>query len=159
VLALLAWASIGSAQRAALARAAETRPPVVGTPVTGGHDMARAMPTPVPPGPGPQPSLVFSQDRYDFGTLSVSGAPVEHALRVLNTGNADLRIGALATSCGCTTARLSADRIPPGESAELTVRYDPSAHPQPGNYMREVYIYSNDPQLPKAVFTITATTH
>jgi len=158
VLALLVWAIAGSAQRAALARAAETRPPVAGTPVSGGHNMALIPPTPVPPGPGPQPNLLLPHGSYDFGAMPVGGAAVEHSMRLLNTGDADLRVAGLATSCGCTTARLSADRIPPGESAELVVRYDPATHPQAGFYTREIYIYSNDPRQPKATFVITATT-
>ncbi len=152
------WGTLGAAQRSALARTAETRPPVVGTPVTGGHDMSFVPPTPSPRGSGPQPKAALSEKSYAFGTLSIQGQPVEHSLRILNTGTADLRITGLATSCGCTTARISADTIPPGESAEVVIRYDPSAHPQPGNYMREVYIYTNDPNQYKAVYTITATT-
>ncbi len=158
VLALITWAIVGAVQRTSVVRAAESRPPVRGTPVEGGQNMALVPPTPVPPGPGRQPRLMFSQDRYAFGTISITGGPVAHLFRVLNVGEDDLEIAAIATSCGCTTARISADRIPPGESAELVVQFDPSFHPQAGDYTREVYLYSNDPGRPKATLTIAVTT-
>ncbi len=159
VLVGVVWIVSGVVRRAALVRSAEARPPVRGTPLTGGMDMSFVPPTAVPRQEGPQPRLLLSEKEHRLGVLPINGPPAEYTFRVINIGAADLEITALTTSCGCTTARLSAQRIPPGESAELIVQFDPGFHRQPGNYVREVYLFTNDPRQPRAVVTISAATY
>ncbi len=65
-----------------------------------------------------------------------------------NTGDADLEIRNLVTSCGCTTANLSASIIPPGRRADLTVTFDPDFHVTKGGVVRLVWFATNDPTQP-----------
>lgn len=56
---------------------------------------------------------------YDFGQIHPA-RDVMHTFAVQNTGDADLFFGNLGTSCGCITAGLSSNVIPPGQRADLT---------------------------------------
>lgn len=78
---------------------------------------------------------------------------------VVNTGNKDLVINNVVTSCGCTTATLSHNIIPPGHRADLAVRFDAGYHPmKPGEQVtRVVWLRTNDPDTPVAEARLTAT--
>ena len=69
---------------------------------------------------------------------------------VKNTGNADLVIEKVSVSCDCTTAELEKNTIPPGESAELRVKFDPAEDNLFGDIQRIIYLRSNDPSKPEA---------
>lgn len=114
--------------------------------------------------------LELSAERYDFGKVSQSDGVVSTTFTVTNAGKNNLIIENLDTSCMCTTASLTYDGkegpvfgmsmhgsnpqgyslvIPPGDSAELNVYYDPLAHGKQDkpemDITREVTIVSNDP--------------
>lgn len=78
---------------------------------------------------------------------------------VVNDGTKDLVIGNVVTSCGCTTANLSHNIIPPGHRADLAVRFDAGYHPmKPGEQVtRVVWLRTNDPDTPVAEARLTAT--
>ncbi len=65
----------------------------------------------------------------------------------------------MATSCGCTTAKVSKEKINPGEEIELQVSYDTGAmsgdHAR-GEQERIIYIKSNDPINPQVEAMIYA---
>ena len=69
---------------------------------------------------------------------------------VKNNGNADLVIEKVSVSCECTTAELEKNTIPPGESAELRVKFDPAEDNLFGDIQRIIYLRSNDPEKPEA---------
>lgn len=82
---------------------------------------------------------------YDLGTVT-KGAEAVADLPVRNLGGAPLTVLAVSTSCGCTTATLSAETIAPGGDATLHVVYDSGAHEEDiGRIERHVFISSNDP--------------
>jgi hypothetical protein len=62
----------------------------------------------------------------------------------------------LVTSCGCTTAELSSNVIPPGQRADLTVTFDPDFHPTEGEVVRLVWFATNDPTQPWVEVRFTA---
>ena len=78
---------------------------------------------------------------------------------VVNTGNQDLVIDNVVTSCGCTTATLSHNVIPRGHRADLAVRFDAGYHTvNPGEQVvRVVWLMTNDPDTPVAEARLTAT--
>jgi hypothetical protein len=99
----------------------------------------------------PSPVITFDRIIHDFGTIPQKGGTVETTFEVRNEGNETLEIGAISTSCGCTSAKISSKIIKPGEKAILTVFFDPNFHPEPGGkFKRTVYIPSNDPKTPEA---------
>lgn len=77
---------------------------------------------------------------------------------VVNNGDHDLVIDNVVTSCGCTTATLSHNIVPPGRRADLAVRFDAGYHAvKPGQQVvRIVWLMTNDPDTPVAEARLTA---
>jgi hypothetical protein len=101
--------------------------------------------------------IELSATEFDYGTIPNTG-PVSQVFQVRNAGDGPLAIGGVSTSCGCTTAEVGSQQLAAGESADLTVTYDPLAHDgATGEFMRLVYIRSDDPDTPEASLTIRVT--
>jgi len=108
----------------------------------------------LPQAPG---RIELSATRFDFGTVPNTG-PVSHTFQVSNTGQGPLEITGVATSCGCTSAAVANGHLAPGASTDLTVTYDPLVHGgATGEFMRIVYVRSDDPDTPEANLTIHVT--
>lgn len=67
--------------------------------------------------------LVFETTTIDYGIVTKGSEPLR-TLNFKNTGNAPLLIKDAKASCGCTVPSYPQGAIMPGESAEITVRYD-----------------------------------
>ncbi len=105
------------------------------------------------------PKIEISPGSYDFKEIEF-GKIVNYTFKIKNSGNEILEIKRVATSCGCTTAKVSERKINPGQEAELLVVYDTAAmgdgpHGK-GNQERIIYIKSNDPNNPQTNVTISA---
>jgi hypothetical protein len=103
---------------------------------------------------GPQPRITASNPVYDFGTV-LEGTPVKHEFTVRNTGQADLIIGQVQSSCGCTVAQSDKKRLAPGEATQLPVTFD-TRH-EKGPATRRIDVYTNDPQTPDLPLTLQGT--
>jgi len=119
---------------------------------------------------GGRPVLTVTPENQDLGTIDASKGIVTTLFTVQNTGDGDLVINEMETSCGCTSAVLIANgkegprygmrghgswptgwsaRLRPGETAQLKVSYDPNAHGFfEGPVDRLIIVYSNDPNQP-----------
>jgi hypothetical protein len=104
---------------------------------------------------GGTPQAAVSPASYDFGQIGLD--PVTSTFTVNNPGNGPLQIENVTTSCGCTTAQISNQTIAPGQSASLTVTFDPQAHAgATGQFVRYVYLRTNDPTSPEVEVEIRA---
>lgn len=112
----------------------------------------------------------ISPSEYDAGNMPIGGGLVKHTYEIQNTGEDNLKISRIWTSCMCTTAKLRvgdresdefgmhdnplfwSEEIAPGETGYLDVSFDPAFHGPggTGNVVREVYLTTNDPQNKKA---------
>lgn len=97
------------------------------------------------------PKIVIDHPVYDFGT-ALEGQFVTHTFHIKNAGNADLLLNGLHTSCGCTAAAPSKERLAPGESADLKVTFDTRF--QKGHRVRTITLFSNDPASRTTVVTL-----
>lgn len=97
------------------------------------------------------PTISISEEEWDFGKIKEDERPV-HIFTIKNTGREELIISRVRSSCGCAATMLSSDNIQPGKSAELKVTFNPTGYN--GLVKKDIYIESNDPQLPKAKITI-----
>lgn len=106
-------------------------------------------------GGGSPPRIVVEPTSQDLG--EVPQKPLELTYTVRNEGGNPLRIEKVSTSCGCTTATVERDTIPPGESTELRVMFDPVEYNLYGKLLRIIYLRSNDPNNPEveAEFRVT----
>ncbi len=114
--------------------------------------------------PEERPQIVLEPQKADLGDVSAREDKVETSITIRNTGQQDLIVDGLSTSCGCTTVSVVnnsqegpvfgpgtppkgwSTTIRPGETAELRIYYDPNVHKDArGPMIREVYVSSNDP--------------
>lgn len=97
------------------------------------------------------PKISIDRKLHDFGEIPQFAGVVQTMFAVTNLGTETLTVGDITTSCSCTSATLSSYSIGAGESAELTVLFDPDLHEEPeGVFTRTVFIPSNDVNTPEA---------
>lgn len=101
------------------------------------------------------PKISFDRATHDFGEIRQFGGNVETTFTVRNAGAAPLEIGAITTSCACTSAKIASAKIAPGGETVLTVIFNPNLHEEPREkFKRTIFIPTNDPQKPEAELTI-----
>ena len=98
------------------------------------------------------PTIDFDTRVHDFGLVN-EGTPIRHVFQVRNKGTAPLALSSVATSCGCTSATLDVNTIPPGGSGPLEVVMDTHGERGPGT--RTITLSSNDPRQPTSTLEIT----
>jgi|SRR5690554_3077019 len=81
---------------------------------------------------GKFPVMSFESTTHDFGTIE-QGTHVEHVFKFTNTGDAPLVISSAKGSCGCTVPQYPKEPINPGETGELTVKFNGSGQNQRNN--------------------------
>ncbi len=120
-------------------------------PLHGIHDMQNMPQLPAQghavAGDVPQANVDLPLARWDWGTIPRQPV-VTQVFPIQNTGDQPLLISSVVTSCGCTTADLSASLIPAGQRADLTVIFDPDFHDTSGPVTRLVWLETNDPDMP-----------
>jgi len=99
------------------------------------------------------PKIDITPESWDFGKISESKLQT-HNFEVKNIGNETLFIKQVFTSCGCTTASISSNKLEPAESASLKVDFDPRGARTPGRFKRDIFIESNDPEHPTKIISI-----
>lgn len=96
------------------------------------------------------PHLVLPITEFDFGDIKQSGPIVSKNFEVVNDGTENVIIEKVLASCSCTTGKIDKQTIRSGETATLTVSFDPNYHFESyDQIMRTVTIYSsttNDPR-------------
>ena len=90
---------------------------------TAGPSLAAKTPVVETKPEGPLPTIAFSEEVHDFGTIN-EGEIVEHRFSFKNTGEAPLIIQNATASCGCTVPEKPKDPIAPGESGEILVKFN-----------------------------------
>ncbi len=89
-----------------------------------------------------KPKIEFESLVYNMGTFSADTAVIECYYKFTNTGNADLYIHQVFTSCGCTVASHNTAPIKPGESDTIKVTYNGKRN-APGNVRKRVTVHNN----------------
>lgn len=69
------------------------------------------------------PIISFKKTEHDFGKV-IEGEVVTYSFKFTNTGNTDLIIAKVSTSCGCTASNYPVDPIKPGDTNVVEVRFD-----------------------------------
>jgi hypothetical protein len=69
------------------------------------------------------PQIQFNQTEHDFGKV-IQGERVTYAFKFKNTGDADLVIGSISATCGCTATDYPRTPIKPGEENMIKVTFD-----------------------------------
>ena len=99
------------------------------------------------------PQLTFPSYSLDFGNVQEDTA-TEKEIVFTNTGKKELLVKSVRPNCACVTASVSKTSLKPGESATLTISFDPQD--RTGTQNKAVTLYSNDPKRPVQRLTFTA---
>lgn len=67
--------------------------------------------------------IEFKTDTIDYGTIE-KGADGVRVFEFTNTGNAPLLISEVKSTCGCTVPKRPEGPIMPGQTGEISVKYD-----------------------------------
>jgi hypothetical protein len=126
-------------------------------PIHAVHEMNQGPPIPFLPRGGAQPVIQIPETSYNFGSIGPQDV-VERKFIIRNTGEVPLTISRAYTTCGCTTAEITASVIPPGKVAEVTIIFDAGFHAEAAGQTvrRGLIIENNDPQHSKAEIWIQA---
>ena len=100
------------------------------------------------------PRLTCEQPVYDYGVCD-NKKDVEHTFVLRNEGALPLIVSQVRAGCGCTTAALNTNTIPPGGTANLAARL--TLRGIVGAKRASIYVQSNDPQSPVWTCSLTGT--
>jgi len=120
---------------------------------------ASALPPPLPTArsasPAAEPSLAqieFKNTTHDVGKV-FDHDPQEFTFDFTNTGEEELVITKVQSSCGCTAGALEKTEYAPGESGSIEVTFNPKG--KKGDQRRQLTVYSNDKGGREIVLTVT----
>lgn len=94
-----------------------------------------------------QAKIEFKSDTVDYGEIA-KGSDGVRVFEFTNTGNADLIISDVKSSCGCTVPEKPKDPIAPGKTGQIKVKYDTN---RVGPIRKTVTVYSNADEPIKAL--------
>ncbi len=83
-------------------------------------------------------SVRWLETTHNFGAFNEEMGPVSATFRFVNTGDEPVGIVAARASCGCTAPKYSREGIAPGDTATITVTYDPAG--RPGRFSKYVAV-------------------
>ena len=89
---------------------------------------------------GPLPVFKFSEESFDFGTIT-EGDVVDHVFSFVNQGEAPLIISSATASCGCTVPVWPKAPIAPGKQGEIKVQFN--SRSKPGVQNKTVTVTAN----------------
>jgi rhodanese-related sulfurtransferase len=90
-------------------------------------------------------SISVHPAEYDFGIITKEKGVVNTIFSLSNTGNENVMIEEISTSCGCTSAKVSENTIAPGKTISLDVFFDPNFHKEPqGRFSRTVFLQTSE---------------
>lgn len=129
---------------------------VTNQPVLAIHEMAEGPPILFLPASQAQPKIQIPEKSFNFGMIGPQDV-VEQEFIIRNVGDAPLTISRAYTTCGCTTAEISATIIPPGKVATIKLIFDAGFHDTSGQTVRRgLIIENNDPQQSQAEIWVQA---
>lgn len=97
--------------------------------------------------------LVFDMTHIVADPMNEEDAPKVFVFPFRNEGKKRIDIRRMVSTCSCAVASCSVRSLSSGESAEISVRYDPKGHP--GHFERKVFIYTDDGDAPAAVLRLS----
>lgn len=100
-----------------------------------------------------RPRAVFKATVHDFGTVK-QGDVVTYEFVFKNEGGAALVIDKVETTCGCTAALVSDQKIAPGKEGKLKATFDTRGYS--GRLSRYLYLVSNDGENPRRELSLVA---
>jgi|GEM_PF-1885422 len=99
------------------------------------------------------PDISFKETEKDFGTVQ-GGTVLKHTFEFKNTGDQDLIIKNVKTTCGCTVASPSGKKIKPGERGQLSASFNTRGY---HNLVQHyIHVDTNVSHMPRVTLIIKA---
>ncbi len=95
----------------------------------------------------------FKETSWDFGKIK-QGEVLAHDFVFTNEGEGPLVIERIASTCGCTAALASEDKIGPGKTGKINVTFDSRGYS--GKIVKYIHVESNDSEDPSREIRIEA---
>lgn len=92
-------------------------------------------------GAAAQPQTTWLERLHDFGVFMEKDGKVTCQMRVVNTGTEPLLIVKAQAGCGCTGINYPEAPIQPGDTAAVSITYNPSG--RPGQFTKQALIFTN----------------
>ncbi len=103
-----------------------------------------------------QPKLEMENgDEYNWGNVKPAESPLKAKVKIYNRGDAELHVTNVRPGCGCTTAPLDRNTIPPGESAVLDITLNVASNV--GQVTKSILIESDDAARKSFYYYLKAT--
>lgn len=96
--------------------------------------------------------LDFDVRRIVADRMNESDDPKVFKYPFTNIGPEKLEVKRLVSNCSCASAICHKKQVEPGESAVITVTYNPEGHP--GKFERRVFVYTQDGNSPAAILKL-----
>lgn len=97
--------------------------------------------------------IIFDTKHIKADKMTENDKPVTFTYGFRNTGIRKVKINNIVTTCSCLNAYCDKEVVSPGETAEISVRFNPDGHP--GKYDRNIYVYTKTDDSPAAVLTLS----
>ena len=97
-------------------------------------------------------NIQFEKTTHDFGNVTEESKQVSYEFNFTNSGDADLKVLKVKTSCGCTASQYTKEPIPPGKSGVIKVTYTTIG--RPGTFRKSITVTINNPDKPNVVLFI-----
>ena len=97
--------------------------------------------------------ITFAEDMKDYGDI-IYGDSIRYTFKFINTGNADLLIKNVVTTCSCTSRKYTEGPITPGKTGELVVSFDSNKQDKVGRQNKVITILSNAVNNPERVILV-----
>ncbi|MDE6288434.1 MAG: DUF1573 domain-containing protein [Muribaculaceae bacterium] len=78
------------------------------------------------------------ETKHNFGAFAEETGPVTCEFLMVNDGPGDASIIAARATCGCTQPTYTVNSIAPGDTARLSVTFDPMG--RPGRFTKQIYV-------------------
>lgn len=98
------------------------------------------------------PEIIWLSTLHNFGAFDEDNGIVLCEFRFVNAGDEPLTVFSARASCGCTQPSFPRDAVAPGDTAAVSVAYNPAG--RPGRFNKTVYVETNASSA-KSRLTIT----
>jgi hypothetical protein len=92
----------------------------------------------------------FKTDTIDYGTVTKGEDSGIRVFEFTNTGDADLIISDVKSTCGCTVPSKPKDPIKPGKTGKIEVKYNMN----PGPIRKTITVTSNAVNVPDGIVAL-----
>lgn len=90
-------------------------------------------------------TLKFIPEEVDFGTIREQNGKVTKHVKAVNISKTATFIISARTSCGCSSVNYPDKQLAPGDSAVISVTYDPVN--RPGKFLKTAKIYTGEERI------------